>query len=136
MSEKYKGYLRARLLRSTSTKSEQVLWAILRAKRFKGYKFRRQHPVGPYVLDFYCARKRMGIELDGEIHNNPAAQQYDQKRTRTLASAGRKIIRFSNYQVLKQKVLVENIILKTLQNDSPSPHGGEGAGGRGHRLQF
>ena len=58
----------ARILRKNQTKAEQLIWNQLRAKRFQNYKFRRQQPIGPYIVDFYCSSKKIIIELDGSSH--------------------------------------------------------------------
>lgn len=88
----------ARDLRKRETKAEQVLWAALRDRRLNGIKFRRQHPIERYVLDFYCAEARLGIELDGEIHKSQS--DMDEFRTEFLVASGIKIVRFNNGEVL------------------------------------
>ena len=115
--EIYKGHARARILRRSSTKSEQILWEILRKKSLGGYKFRRQHPIGPYVIDFYCARKQLGIELDGSIHINLQVQQNDLARTRFLSGRGIKIIRFWNRDLYQNPTL----IIERILNEFNSP---------------
>ena len=62
----------------------------------------RQHGIGPYIVDFYCASERLIIELDGEVHNNPAAEEYDEKRTKFLAELGYVVIRFENQWVFER----------------------------------
>src|SRR3989338_132664 len=131
--ETYKGYARARILRRSSTKAEEILWEILRKKNLSGHKFRRQHPIGPYVVDFYCAKKQLGIELDGSIHANPHRQQQDMERTRFLSGRGIRIIRFWNTDLYQNPALVIEQILKVLVS-FPSPLGGEGLGERSSRA--
>jgi very-short-patch-repair endonuclease len=80
------------------TPAEVMLWERLRDRRLAGLKFRRQHPVGPFVLDFCCATHRIVIELDGEIHEEMAEQ--DEERSRLLAAHGYHVIRFRNEEVL------------------------------------
>jgi very-short-patch-repair endonuclease len=80
----------SRQLRQAATEAEQKLWYYLRGGRLNGYKFRRQHAVPPYIVDFYCDAKRLVIELDGSQHN----LQVDKARTRYLESQGLKILRF------------------------------------------
>ena len=92
----------ARKLRKEQTDAEQLLWQLLRNRQFCGMKFRRQYPMAPYVLDFYCDEKRLGIELDGGQHNEPDKQQIDKKRTAFLERKGIKIIRFWNNEVLQE----------------------------------
>jgi very-short-patch-repair endonuclease len=92
-----------RELRRRSTASEVALWRLLRAHRFAGIKFRRQHPVGSYVLDFYCPQHRLAIELDGGQHFQPAGQASDEHRTRYLASRGIKVLRFGSDLVFSDR---------------------------------
>jgi len=95
------GYAKAKHLRKNMTEAETLLWEQLRASRLGGYKFRRQHPIGIYIADFYCHQKKLAIELDGRQHNQPAAQEYDNARTRQLQLSQIKVLRFTNQQVLK-----------------------------------
>lgn len=89
---------RSRELRSRQTKAESLIWTVLRAKRLAGLKFRRQHPIGPYFVDFACVEKKVVVELDGGYHD----LQYDQDRQRQafLQSQGWQVIRFCNEDVL------------------------------------
>jgi len=70
-----------------------LLWERLRARRFGGLKFRRQHPVGAYVLDFYCAELALGIEVDGGVHRTADARTYDAERDAVIAEAGILLVR-------------------------------------------
>ncbi|AFZ49951.1 endonuclease domain-containing protein [Dactylococcopsis salina] len=88
----------ARHLRANLTPAERVLWEALRNKRLKGLRFRCQHPVGNFILDFYCASCKLAIELDGEIHEHQ--QEYDHERSEKLAEYGYRVIRFSNEEVI------------------------------------
>lgn len=89
-----------KLLRNESTPAEIALWQLLKGKKVKGYKFRRQHSVGHYILDFYCPKARIAIELDGEIHHNSEAEEYDENRTRYLEDIEHiKVLRFENQEV-------------------------------------
>ncbi len=90
----------ARRLRETETDPERLLWKLLRGRRFMGCKFRRQHPVAPYVLDFYCHEARLGVELDGGQHGEPAGEARDKKRTAYLNEQGIRVVRFWNNDVL------------------------------------
>ena len=88
---------RAKELRQEATPAEQVLWNALQSRRLDGHKFRRQHPVGRFILDFYCAKSRLCIELDGEIHEQQ--RERDMARDTTLLSHGIITLRFTNEQV-------------------------------------
>ena len=90
----------ARELRKKQTDAENLLWQLLRGRRFCGYKFRRQHPAGGYILDFYCREIGLAIELDGGGHNDEEQRRYDDERTRVLAGEGIRVIRFWNHDVL------------------------------------
>ncbi|MFQ5671837.1 MAG: DUF559 domain-containing protein [Nitrospinales bacterium] len=92
----------ARKLRKEQTQAEQLLWALLRDRRLAGCKFRRQHPVDPYVLDFYCHEARLGIELDGGQHNEPKREADDRKRTAFFEQKGVHVLRFWNNEVFAQ----------------------------------
>ena len=88
----------ARRLRRDQTDTEKELWRALRAGRFAGFKFRRQHPIQNYFLDFYCPAARLAIELDGSQHGFPEQQQHDKQREQFLASEGIEEMRFWNRQ--------------------------------------
>jgi very-short-patch-repair endonuclease len=102
----------ARKLRRDSTDSERRLWAILRADRLNGWKFRRQHPIGRYIADFACPSVKLIIELDGSQHIARAAQ--DVERTAELARLGWRVIRFWNGDVLGNRDGVAETILAAL----------------------
>jgi very-short-patch-repair endonuclease len=89
---------RRRELRQNETLQEKLLWWHLRANRIE-FKFKRQHSIGGYIADFYCAEKKLVIELDGKIHNSNDAQEYDRIRDGFLKEFGCKVIRFSNSEV-------------------------------------
>ncbi|MBT0653780.1 endonuclease domain-containing protein [Geomobilimonas luticola] len=90
----------ARAFRRTMTDAEQLLWYCLRRKQLGGFRFRRQHPVERFVLDFYCCEAKLAIELDGGQHNAPDAKIRDAERTAFLATHDIKVIRFWNSEVL------------------------------------
>ena len=100
-------------LRERMTPAELKLWEHLRKKQLGGYKFRRQHPAGRFVLDFYCHQKKLGVELDGKIHDNQ--KEYDLARTQTLEEYGLTIIRFKNEEVFNELETVLSTILNTLE---------------------
>ena len=90
---------RARKLRAEMSLPETMLWSALR-QRPGGFKFRRQHPAGIYVLDFYCAKARLAIEVDGWVHDNPATAERDRRRSAFLLSQGVAITRVPASRVL------------------------------------
>lgn len=112
--------LRRRALRRNSTDAEALLWAQLRAKRFMGLKFRRQHPCGPYILDFYCPARRLAVELDGGQHFDQAAEQYDLRRTAFLVRRGVQVLRFQNDFILRELCSVLEVIQRATAR-LPSP---------------
>lgn len=87
------------MLRKKATDTERILWRRLRNRNFAGYKFRRQHPLGRYILDFYSPAAKLAIELDGGGHNYRFGQIRDQTRSKVLASHGITVLRFWNHQV-------------------------------------
>jgi len=91
---------RARQLRKTMTEAEQALWAKLRRRQVHGHKFRRQHPLGGYIVDFVCLDKKLVVEVDGGQHD----EQHDEdvRRTRWLEQRGFQVMRFWNHQVLTE----------------------------------
>ena len=89
----------ARALRQKMTPAEELMWEALRNRRFDGMKFRRQHPLRNYILDFYCPEKKLGIELDGSIHLEPDVKRRDGKRDSFLKSSGVTVLRFNNSDV-------------------------------------
>ena len=91
----------ARELRKNMTKQERILWNILKDKQFYGYKFRRQHPIENYIVDFICREEKIIIEIDGGQHNQPSDIEYDKKRTLFLESQGYTVIRFWNNDIDK-----------------------------------
>ena len=89
-------------LRNHLTPAEAKLWTMLKGAQLDGRKFRRQHSVGRYILDFCCPSERLAIELDGAVHDSEAAQQHDQARTLFLQHFGIKVLRFENQWVFKE----------------------------------
>ncbi|MCX6907993.1 MAG: DUF559 domain-containing protein [Verrucomicrobia bacterium] len=102
----------ARRLRSEQTDEEEELWHALKAGRFAGFKFRRQHPKGNYFLDFYCPTARLSVELDGSQHGLPEHIQRDEERAKFLAAQGIKELRFWNHQWRKNR---EGVLLEIWQ---------------------
>ena len=102
---------RAKKLREKMTKAEMILWDILRNRKLKGRKFRRQHPVGSFIVDFYCHEEKMVVELDGDHHiTDPVTKDYDERRTAYLQNRGLKVIRFENELVVEHPHYVINEI--------------------------
>lgn len=88
-------------LRRSLTPAEACLWIYLRDRQLDGRKFRRQHSVGPYILDFYCPSESLAVELDGAAHDSAQAQARDEARDAFLRSLGIRIVRYENRDVLK-----------------------------------
>jgi very-short-patch-repair endonuclease len=89
---------RSARLRANSTFPEQLLWSVLRGKQLGGVRFRRQHPIEPYIVDFYCASARLAIELDGQSHDG--RDEYDNQRTHDIENQSIRVLRVSNDDVL------------------------------------
>jgi very-short-patch-repair endonuclease len=113
---------KARLLRKNMTDAEKILWEKLRNRQLKGLYFRRQHPYGIFILDFFCHEINLAIEVDGDIHLDQL--QYDADRSEFLESTGITVIRFSNMEVENN---MDYVLEKILSVASPSPLG-EGLG--------
>ena len=86
---------RARALRRVMTPPEVRLWTRLRGKRLDGFRFRRQHPIGPFILDFYCAEARLAVEVDGRMHDHPDRIDHDRRRTAWLHRQGVRVVRLA-----------------------------------------
>ncbi len=110
----------AKYLRQNTTESEQTLWKLLRNRNQLGCKFRRQHPLGSFVADFYCHESLLVVEVDGGYHNLADQKAYDKWRTEELAQMGISVVRFSNEQVEKNLKEVLSEIRNHLTPD-PSP---------------
>ena len=123
----------ARALRRASTDAERALWRLLRARRFHGHKFRRQHPIGPTIADFACVTHRLIIEADGGQHD--ARSEPDARRTAWLDSQGWRVLRFWNPEILHHPEAVAARILEALET-APPPHLSRSAGevGRAQRA--
>lgn len=114
----------AKAMRSNATDAEHLMWQLLRAKRFMNLKFRRQHVIAPYIVDFYCHELGLVIELDGSQHGTYDGKEYDAERTKFLEALGLKVVRYWNHDVLKntESVLGDlwNVCLH-LKRESTSP---------------
>jgi len=109
---------RARTLRRDWTFPERLLWGKLKRKQLNGWRFRRQHPVGPFIVDFYCPAASLVIELDGLSHAGRA--EADRQRTAYLIAEGKRIIRYTNDDVLADVDAVAEDILRHCEN-TPDP---------------
>jgi very-short-patch-repair endonuclease len=112
---------RRKELRNHSTPAEKLLWHKLRQRTLGGYKFRRQHSVGPYILDFYCPAARLAVELDGDYHLTAETMKYDYERTVYLNGMNIRVIRFSNTDVYDNLNVVCERILVQIKNENLPP---------------
>jgi 5-methyltetrahydrofolate--homocysteine methyltransferase len=117
---------KAKEMRNKPTEAEKMLWNVLSNKGIENYKFRRQHIVGEYIVDFICLEKRLIIEVDGAIHNDLAQIEHDKHRTEWLESKGFKVIRFTNNQVLSDFFNTIEKIRKGLNTILVAPPSGAG----------
>ena len=100
----------AKIMRQNATDAEHLMWQLLRAKRFMNLKFRRQHVIAPYIVDFYCHELGLVIELDGSQHGTGDAIEYDTERTKFLEVLGLKVVRYWNHDVLgRSEVVLEDL---------------------------
>lgn len=125
--------VRARELRDTMTEAETLLWNILSGKKFEGFKFRRQHIIDQFIVDFVCLKASLIIEVDGRFHDEEAQKEKDASRSEILRSYGFKVIRFTNEAILTNLDSVLNTISEELQSQNnsisdSSPSGRERAG--------
>jgi very-short-patch-repair endonuclease len=124
---------RARALRTNSTKAEQIIWRAVRAHRLLGVSFRRQAPIGPYIVDFVSHSAKLVIELDGGQHYEAGHEARDARRDNFLRSRGFRVLRFSNYEVMTNLEGVWTVIAaavgKALPPPYPPPQAGEDLAG-------
>jgi len=112
---------KARELRSHQTKAEEIFWQLVKSRKFINLKFRRQHQIGPYIVDFYCDEYKLIIEFDGGIHDTTEQQKHDSKRDKYLSSLGNRVLRFKNEELLNNP----ESVLKTITSSIPLPMGEE-----------
>ena len=121
---------RARELRRNSSDAERRLWSFLRSPGFAHAKFRRQAPIGRYIVDFVSFKHRLIVEVDGGHHQQAGQVVHDANRTRWLESQGFQVLRFWNNEVFTEPNVVQNVIFESIQNrrnlrpfvpGSPSP---------------
>ncbi|HQZ70656.1 MAG TPA: endonuclease domain-containing protein [Anaerolineae bacterium] len=110
----------ARHLRQRMTDAQRLLWSRLRGRQMDGFRFRKQHPVERFVLDFYCPAAKLAIEVDGGQHNEPSGQARDAERTQMLDHAGIRVLRFWNHEVLGNLDVVMHVIWAVLHG-APDP---------------
>jgi adenine-specific DNA-methyltransferase len=106
-------------LRKNVTDAERWLWQHLRNRGLAGWKFRRQHPVGPFIVDFVCIEKKLTLEVDGGQHAE--SSERDTKRSEYLKERGYRILRFWDNEVLREGKSVLDVILSCLAENTPSP---------------
>ena len=104
-----------RYLRNNMTEHEKKLWYVLRNKQINNCRFRRQHPIGKYIVDFVCREKNLIIELDGGQHNEPQNIVYDAERTKYLENSGFHVLRFWNTDIDENieevlKIIKQNLV--------------------------
>jgi len=117
---------KARQLRKNATDAESKIWKMLRNRHFSSFKFRRQEPLGRYIVDFVCYEKKIVVETDGGQHCE--RKGYDEKRTGWLNNKGFKVLRFWNNDVMKDFAAVKQVIwenLKSVPSPESSPTRGE-----------
>ena len=110
---------RARRLRQSLTGPEVGLWGHLRNRQLGGFRFRRQHPIGPYILDFYCPQARLAVEIDGSAHGHPDQIRHDARRDEWLATKGVRTLRIPSSWTKSPSAVLE-IILDELRRNAPS----------------
>lgn len=122
---------KTKMLRHEQTPAEAALWGGLRDGRLGGFRFRRQHAIGQFIVDFFCWKGKLVIELDGEIHAAKKAE--DRVRQEFLEGQGLRILRFSNDRVFADSTGVLKEISEALHAPSPTGEGNRGEVGRGVR---
>ena len=103
------------------TPAEKLLWTKLRSKQCHLFKFRRQHAIGPFIVDFFCPEQSLVVEIDGDVHAEKAQQIKDRQRERHLRSLGLQVIRYTNDEVLNNLNGVLEHLLSVLSSSSTSP---------------
>ncbi len=103
----------SRQLRENMTDAERHLWAKIRMKQLKGYQFYRQKPIGDYIVDFFCPRAKLVIEVEGSHHFSDEMTEYDRIRNEYLSSLGLRVLRFTNIDVLTH---IESVVESIIEN--------------------
>lgn len=102
-------FKRARVLRENMTPAENLLWSHLQKGRMMGYRFKSQHPIDKFIVDFYCHRARLVIEIDGEVHQEEDQMEVDQGRTAELEHYGLSVLRFTNKEIVES---IDDVLLE------------------------
>jgi very-short-patch-repair endonuclease len=108
-------FKKAKELRRYETEAEKMLWAKLCRNQILGLQFRRQHPINRFIVDFYCVKIKLVIEVDGNIHDIPENKMYDIGRSQILNDFGIRVIRFTNNQVIGDLEYVLKLIEETVK---------------------
>ena len=111
----------ARFQRQTADEFERLMWQLLRNRQRCNKKFRRQHSLGIYTVDYYCVEEKLVIEIDGDSHVSEKAKQYDAARDRWMQNQGIRVLRFTCTQIDKNTQQVLATIDAALKNRNPSP---------------
>jgi very-short-patch-repair endonuclease len=106
----------AQSLRREQTEEERLLWCLLRGRKLGGFKFRRQHPLGQFVLDFYCPKARLAIELDGGVHEEAIQHELDRCRDLWFRARGIQVLRFTNKELQENPGWVLHLIQAILKS--------------------
>jgi very-short-patch-repair endonuclease len=123
----------ARDLRQHMTDAEQLLWQCLRGNQLDGFRFRKQHPIERFVLDFYCPSVRGAIAIDGAQHTTSPGRANDEERTRGLNALGIRVLRFWNHEVLQDPQGVLQRVWEAVHLPFPPPHLPPLGGGKNRR---
>ena len=107
---------KARLLRNNMTEAEKILWDELKNRQVFEARFRRQHPIDIFIVDFYCHKFKLAIEIDGEIHLKKKIIEYDDGRTHDIEKLGVRILRFTNDQIFNNIDIVLQEILESISS--------------------
>src|SRR5690606_10877016 len=105
----------AQRLRRETTGPERALWSALRNKKVSGLRFRRQHPIGPYIVDFFCASHAIAVEIDGMSHAYQDRTAHDRRREEWLRAHGVRVLRFTNDDVVRDPAKVAEAIQRVLR---------------------
>jgi very-short-patch-repair endonuclease len=111
--------IRRQYLRNNATNTERVIWSKLKGKQLLGKKFRRQHGIGPFIVDFYCHECKLAIEIDGPIHWTKEAKEYDRHREEYIRRYGVHFLRFTNADVVENLDGVLMAIAKEVKATTP-----------------
>lgn len=119
-------------MRNQPTPAEIVLWQLFRKRRFHGWKFRRQESIGRYIVDFFCPEKRLVIEVDGPIYDNPIQRAYDLERTEYLRACFIRVVRIKNSDVAGGREMLVKKLERMIFPPPPDPLPNSGGGGGAH----